>query len=223
MTTEKKLLVQIKGIRDGLLITLGNGEWPALLEALYLHIDEREAFFRGARVALEVGDQIIRAAEMGSLREKLSEKGIALWAVLSNSPKTEETARLLGLSTRIFSPRSERELRTINTSLDESLNAILVQRTLHSGIKVQSKGHAIVFGDINVIVWGRLRGVVHAGAEGNEQATVSALEMAPTQLRIAYVAAIPPKQKGKLMPEVARVYRGQIIVEPWDVKKEGGR
>jgi septum site-determining protein MinC len=98
---------------------------------------------------------------------------------------------------------------------------------------VQSKGHAIVFGDINpgaevivtgnVIVWGRLRGVVHAGAEGNEQATVSALEMAPTQLRIAYVAAIPPKQKGKLMPEVARVYRGQIIVEPWDVKKEGGR
>jgi septum site-determining protein MinC len=175
----------------------------------------------------------IRSRGSNSLREKLSEKGIALWAVLSNSPKTEETARLLGLSTRIFSPRSERELRTINTSLDESLNAILVQRTLHSGIKVQSKGHAIVFGDINpgaevivtgnVIVWGRLRGVVHAGAEGNEQATVSALEMAPTQLRIAYVAAIPPKQKGKLMPEVARVYRGQIIVEPWDVKKEGGR
>jgi hypothetical protein len=70
MTTEKKLLVQIKGIRDGLLITLGNGEWPALLEALYLHIDEREAFFRGARVALEVGDQIIRAAEMGRPRKQ---------------------------------------------------------------------------------------------------------------------------------------------------------
>ncbi|HZU87494.1 MAG TPA: septum site-determining protein MinC [Anaerolineaceae bacterium] len=233
MITEKKVLVQIKGIRDGLLITLGNGEWPTLLDALFQHIAEREAFFRGARVALDVGDQILKAAEMGSLREKLSEKGITLWAVLSNSPKTEETARLLGVATRIFSPRPERELRTLNTSLDESLNAILVQRTLRSGFKVQSPGHAIVMGDVNpgseiiavgnVIVWGRLKGVVHAGAEGDDQATVAALEMIPTQLRIANLVAIPPQQKGKIVPEVARVHHGQIIVEPWDMKKEGGR
>lgn len=233
MIIEKKMLVQIKGIRDGLLITLGGGEWPALSEALFQHVAEREAFFRGARVALDVGDQILKAAEMGSLREKLSEKGITLWAVLGNSPKTEETARLLGLATRIFSPRPERELRTLNTSLDESLNAILVQRTLRSGYKVQSPGHAIVIGDVNpgaeivavgnVIVWGRLRGVVHAGAEGDDHATVAALEMQPTQLRIAAVVAIPPKQKGKFVPEVAHIHHGQIIVEPWDMKREEGR
>ncbi len=233
MITEKKLQVQIKGIRDGLLITLGNGEWPVLLDALYQHIDEREAFFKGARVAIDVGDQILKAAEMGSLRERLSEKGIALWAVLGNSPKTEETARLLGLATKIFSPKPEREMRAFSTNLDESLNAILVQRTLRSGFKVQSPGHAIVFGDINpgaevfasgnIIVWGRLRGVAHAGIDGDDQAFVAALEMAPTQLRIANTVAIPPKQKGKLVPEVARVHHGQIVVEPWDIKKEGGR
>ena len=78
----------------------------------------------------------------------------------------------------------------------------MIRRTLRSGRTVRSQGHVVVFGDVNpgaeiiaagdVIVWGRLRGNVHAGANGDESAFVCALDMTPTQLRIAGYISISP-------------------------------
>jgi septum site-determining protein MinC len=86
----------------------------------------------------------------------------------------------------------------------------------------------VVVGDVNpgaeiiaggsVVVWGRLRGVVHAGAGGNEQAVVCALDLQPTQLRIAAHIAVPPKRKGKPQPELARIRDGQVEAEAWTGK-----
>jgi septum site-determining protein MinC len=67
-------------------------------------------------------------------------------------------------------------------------------------------------------VWGRLRGMVHAGAEGEESAVVCALELSPTQLRIAGQIAISPQRKGKSQPELARLVKGQVVSEPWNPK-----
>ena len=58
MVMDKRVNVQIKGIRDGLLVTLGEGEWPDLQSSLLSRIQERAAFFQGARVALDVGNHI---------------------------------------------------------------------------------------------------------------------------------------------------------------------
>ena len=81
--------------------------------------------------------------------------------------------------------------------------AILVRRTLRSGYSLQHSGHVVVIGDVNpgaeiiaggdVIVWGHLRGMVHAGAEGNDDAVVCALDLAPTQLRIGGLIATTPR------------------------------
>ncbi len=220
--------IQIKGIKDGLLVTLGEGEWSTLEVALLAHVEEKAAFFQGARVALDVGNHILRAAELGALRDRLSSKGISLWAVISNSPVTEQTAQVLGLATRISTPRPERTIRPLDTNL-EGEGAILVQRTLRSGFKVSHHGHIVVLGDINpgaeviaggsVVVWGRLRGVVHAGADGDEKACVCALEMTPTQLRIAGLVTVPPERRGKPEPETARIQNGRVMVEPWNPKK----
>ena len=81
--------IQIKGIRDGLLITLDGATWPELASAFVKNVDERSSFFQGARVALDVGANELRVAELSALRDQLSERGIALWAVLSESPVTE--------------------------------------------------------------------------------------------------------------------------------------
>ncbi len=220
--------MQIKGIKDGLLVTLGEGEWPDLEAAFLKHVDERSSFFQGARVAIDVGNHIVRAAELGALRDRLSDKGISLWAVLSNSPVTESTAQVLGLATRISTPRPERTIRPMDTNLPGE-NAILVQRTLRSGFKVSHNGSVVILGDVNpggevvaggsVIVWGRLRGSVHAGVDGDESAMVCALEMTPMQLRIAgYTHAVQPK-RGKGEPETARIDHGRLVVEPWNPKK----
>ncbi len=220
--------VEIKGIREGLLVTLGEGEWPELQSTLVENIQHRVDFFRGARVALDVGNQILHAVELSRLRDMLSEQGIALWAVLSNSPTTEQTAQTLGLATRLFKPHPERPAPSVDTTLDGEA-AILVRRTLRSGIKLQHPGHVIVIGDVNpgaeivaggdVVVWGRLRGTVHAGAEGNLQSVVCALDLSPTQLRIAGNIAITPQRRGKPLPEIARWVDGHVIAETWNPGK----
>jgi len=76
---------------------------------------------------------------------------------------------------------------------------------------------AEVIAEGDVIVWGKLRCVVHAGASGNENAIVGALVLAPTQLRIGgYIARAPDeKRSNNWSAEIARVRDGQIIVEPW--------
>jgi septum site-determining protein MinC len=223
--------VQIKGVREGLLITLGEGDWLSLQQELMQQIIEQSGFFQGAKVALDVGNQILHAAEMGQLRDQLADKGVSLWAIISNSPKTEQTAQLLGLATRLSSPRPERVIRKLDTNITGD-NTVFVQKTLRSGSKISSAGHVIVVGDVNpgaeisaigsVIIWGRLRGAIHAGSEGNEEAVVCALEMTPMQLRIANIVASFTQKQGKLQPEVALIQKGQVVSQVWSTR-DGGK
>ncbi len=220
-------LIKVKGVREGLLITLGAGEWPSVRAALLEHLSQREKFFQGARVALDVGPRAIRAADLGKLRDQLADRGITLWAVLSTSAKTQANARALGLATRLSRPRPERVVRPRQPQWGGE-EALLVPRTLRSGMRIEFPGHVVVLGHVHpgaeivaggsVIVWGRLHGVVHAGAQGDEQAVVCALDLAPTQLRIAHQVATAPPRQGRAHPEIARLQDGQVIAEPWDAK-----
>ncbi len=220
---ETPSLIQIKGIRDGLLITLDGATWPELVNAFVKNVDERSSFFQGARVVLDVGEKELRVAELSILRDQLSERGITLWAILSESSVTETTAQNLGLATRISKPLPVDNKVTAEPFLEDG--AKWVKGPLRSGGRVLFDGNVVVMGDVNpgaeivaggsVIVWGRLRGVVHAGAKGNEKAVVCALELIPTQLRIAGEIAVSPKKQGKSQPEVACLKDGQLVAEPW--------
>ncbi len=220
---EASSFIQIKGIRDGLLVTLGGASWPELLTALFENIDNRQAFFQGGRMALDVGPHDLRVADLSALRDKLSERGVALWAVLSESSLTEMTAQNLGLATRLTRPRPP-QVPEAPVVLPEDV-AKWVKGPLRSGGKVAFEGNVVVLGDVNpgaeiiaggsIIIWGRLRGVVHAGAQGDESAVVCALELLPTQLRIAGEIAVSPKKQKKTQPEVARLVKGQLTAEPW--------
>jgi septum site-determining protein MinC len=220
---EASSFVQIKGIRDGLLITLSGALWPELVTEFIRNIDERSTFFQGGRVALEVGTQELRVAELASLRDQLSERGVSLWAVLSESEITERTAQNLGLATRLSKPQPA-ELQEAADPLEADV-AKWVKGPLRSGVRIEYAGNVIVLGDVNsgaeivaggsIVIWGRLRGVVHAGANGDETAVVCALELAPTQLRIAGEIAVSPKKQAKSQPEIASLQDGHLTAEPW--------
>jgi len=104
-------------------------------------------------------------------------------------------------------------------------NTILVQRTLRSGQSIQYNGNVVILGDVNpgsevvatgnVIVMGALRGVVHAGAAGDESAVVIAFKLQPTQLRIANHITRPPDDEKDWVnqPEVARIKDGVVTIE----------
>ncbi|MDZ4159088.1 MAG: septum site-determining protein MinC, partial [Anaerolineaceae bacterium] len=135
--------------------------------------------------------------------------------------------RRLGIAPQL-SPQTPERVNRSSSSILEGESAVLLQRTLRSGFKVAFQGHVVILGDVNpgaeivaggsVIVWGCLRGVVHAGAEGNEQAVVCALTLAPTQLRIAGAIAVTPPGKGASQPEIARLHEGQVVAVRWKAK-----
>ena len=65
------------------------------------------------------------------------------------------------------------------------------------------------------MVWGRLRGIAHAGQDGDTKAKIVALQLRPLQLRIAdAVARGPEDQPQPGLAEEARLEGGSIMIEP---------
>lgn len=223
--TETNPLIQIKGLRDGLLVSLDDAPWEEQRVALLSQVDDQPAFFQGARLALDVASQVLHVNELVDLRDQLSGRGIFLWAVISESPTTEKTAQLLGLATRISKPRPEEGRKFAVEDLGEE-TALFLQRTLRSGTRIEFAGHIVILGDVNpgaeiiaqgnVMVWGRVRGMVHAGVKGNRNAVICALDLSPTQLRIAdeVSAALRPQENPR--PEIVRINKdGKLQAELW--------
>jgi septum site-determining protein MinC len=222
---ETNSLIQIKGLRDGLLVSLDDAPWDEQRTAFLAQVDAQPAFFKGARLALDVASQVLHVNDLVDLRDQLSERGISLWAVISESPTTEKTAQLLGLATRVSKPRPEESRQFLVKDLGDE-TALFLERTLRSGTRIEFAGHVVVLGDVNpgaeiiaegnVIIWGRLRGMVHAGAKGNKTAVICALDLSPTQLRIAEEVSASLKPQENPKPEVARINEnGKLQAEFW--------
>jgi septum site-determining protein MinC len=227
--SDSNSLIQIKGLRDGLLVSLGNAAWDELRSALMEQIEARQSFFQGARVAIDVGSQIFHVNELSELRDTLSERGINLWAVVSESPTTEKTAQLLGLATRISKPRPQETTRLPAEAAGGEGAVKWIGRTLRSGTRIEFPGNVVVLGDINpgaevvadgsILVWGRVRGVAHAGANGNQSAVVCGLDLSTGQIRIAGAAIVPLERGGEIRPEKISLKDGVLQVEVWQVNQ----
>lgn len=130
---------------------------------------------------------------------------------------------------------------------DKLLPTLMLKQTLRSGQSVHYPGHVLIVGDVNagaeitakgdVVVWGVLKGVVHAGSEGDRQAVIRAHRIDALQLRIADILArrtergypgnlprpsgepgptLPPglldTQGGGLLTQVAEVHQQEIRI-----------
>ena len=217
-------LIQIKGLRDGLLVTLSDASWAELRAALMEQIEARQSFFHGARVALDVGGQVFHVNELSELRDTLSERGVNLWAVVSESPTTEKTSQLLGLATRISKPRPQEMARPPAEEVGSGA-AMWIGRTLRSGTRIEFAGNVVVLGDVNpgaevvaegnVLVWGRVRGLIHAGVSGEESAFVCGLDLSAAQIRIGSAAANSSERGGEVRPEKFFLEDGIVKVQTW--------
>lgn len=218
--------MEIKGIKEGILITFQDQDWQVSKEALIDTIKEKQAFFQGAQLVLDVGNSVLGTSTLDELREILANHSVSLYGVLSKSMVTRDAVQTLGLITKLEKPATQPDpkLKPLDVVLSGE-PALFIRRTMRSGFTVKYHGHVVVLGDVNpgaeivasgsVIVWGRLRGTVHAGAEGDQTAVVCALDLSPTQLRIASNIAITPDEEVVPKPEVASILEDQIIAEPW--------
>ncbi len=233
--------VAIKGIREGLLITLGDGSYEDVLHQLSLELLRKRAFIQGSRMVLQLYERPLLRHQLAELQELFEQHELTLWTVLTEQPSTRAAARELGLATRLAGsqtdldgnvlPKGQTDNRSLAGTSPSNPNEVdqsglFLKETLRSGRSVYHEGPIIIIGDVNpgaeiiaggdVIVWGRLRGLVHAGAMGDETSIICALELNPTQLRIADQIAIPPEETGqKPVPEQAFIRSNQIVAEPW--------
>ena len=102
---------------------------------------------------------------------------------------------------------------------------MLHRGTVRSGDHIEAAGSLLVLGDVNpgarlsagghVLVWGRLRGVAHAGCHGDQGARIVAMGLQPLQLRIADVIARGPQEAPPPgLAEQASLSAGAIRIDP---------
>ncbi len=161
------------------------------------------------------GDRLLDNRQLQQLAETLGESQLQLKSVATSRRQTAIAAATAGYSVEQVQRENPlfQDPKPTSTPLAE---ALYLQMTVRSGVEIRHPGTVIVLGDVNpggiviadgdILVWGRLRGVAHAGAGGNQECLIMALKMEPTQLRIAdAVARAPEKSPTQLYPEVAYV------------------
>jgi septum site-determining protein MinC len=241
--------ITIKGIREGLLVTLPttSSTWPNALAQLEARLSASPAFFKGARMGLIVGARGLGEDDIRAARDLLLRHDVTLWALIADNPATQDVAAHLGLDNKLppREPRVERsqpvsastpaepaptsEHPATQAATEVSDAGMVVRRTLRSGVSLRHPGSIVVIGDVHsgaeiiaggdVVVWGKLHGTVHAGAFGDNEAVVCALDLAPTQLRIGrYITRSPDERRRKAQPETGRVKGGRIEVVAWNPK-----
>ena len=143
----------------------------------------------------------------------------------STSSKTIVSSQSLGYRSQLIIENYSNKTSNINEKNLTFSKTIFHQGTLRSGEYLESPGDLLILGDVNpgakvsaegnIIIWGRLLGIAHAGSQGNSKATISALQLRPVQLRIAKKVARGPKEKPELgLAEQARIDSEEIIISP---------
>ncbi len=162
-------------------------------------------------VCLVAGDRLLDTRQLQTIAETLSEVQLILTTVRTNRRQTAVAAATMGYS--VEQNLGNSSLKTPPSSELILAEPLYIQQTVRSGVEIRHPGTIIICGDLNpggiaiaqgdIFVWGRLRGVAHAGAQGNRKSLIMA-QMEFTQLRIADTKARSPENLPQnFQPEVA--------------------
>ncbi len=239
------MAINIKGRADGVIIEIGRGNWEILNEALRKRLNQAGGFFRGGNVALDLAERSLQESDLRLICDVLVAHGMKPALIRTSPDRTFQSALMLGLAGTLESNEG-RPLETVNAapSNQESQTHYVYRGALRSGQVLKRRSHILIIGDVNpgseviatgdILIWGRLRGIAHAGVEGDVRAMVAAFDIDPVQLRIADAVAMGNSGQSEggyrwvwsrnteKRPEVARLVNGQISIEPWDEAKTGG-
>jgi len=224
--------IVVRGTRDGLVIVLPErGTTRELVQSLIQRIAGAEGFFRGAEVVLDYGTRTVIGEEIAVLRQVIEERGITLRTATATGFDSRSTLRALGyspLSAMPQPPVKGDESHHVPVMPRDELPMRYVRRTFRSGMSLHHPGHLTVLGDVNpgaeltaagdIVVFGSIRGVVHAGVMGDTGAIIAALSMTPTQLRIGTIygrPAEPGADDAGEGPCIAHLDGGELVIVPW--------
>ncbi len=206
--------VMIKGNKYGIIVVLSPDEEFEVLKQLTADkFRESSKFFENAKMAISFEGRKLTNEEQKEILDIIDENTeMQIVCVIEHDTDTEET----------FRKTLEQKLMDLSNNTGQFYKGIL-----RSGACVEFETSVIVIGDVNhgakvvskgnIIVLGSLKGNAFAGACGNTNSFVVALDMSPTQIRIADVIARSPDKpvKNELKEtKIAFLEDGNIYIEP---------
>lgn len=238
--------VNIRGRNEGVAVEIGAGHWQDVLNLLSYRLEQSSGFFRNGMVAVDVSGRALNEFELSAMRNVMVAFEMDPSVVRTASERTFQSGLALGMAMTQVAPDGTVVNEAQKAVASGSPSGYYVYRgSLRSGQIFYRHEHVIILGDVNpgaevisdgdVLVWGRLRGTAHAGARGNSESVVGALDLDPVQLRIDRVigaAQAGMSEKGprwgtsrsaQRRPEIARLVGGRLSIEPWDeIRTPGG-
>jgi septum site-determining protein MinC len=194
--------------------------WSEIWEQIQQRLAGAKRFWQPLTpVHLYAQDRLIDTRQLQVIANALEEVQLSLQLVHTSRRQTAVAAATAGYSVQQHNPHN------LAMSRDALAEPLYLQMTVRSGMEIRHPGTVVIIGDVNpggeiiaagdIIVWGNLKGIAHAGSRGNEQCLIMALQMFPTQIRIAnFIARSPEQQPVNLEPEVAHVVDGAIRITP---------
>jgi septum site-determining protein MinC len=197
---------------------------------IQLRLNAGERFWQAhTPVELFAGRRLMDQRQLQTLAELLSQSQLSLKRVHTLRRQTAIAAAMSGYAVEQEPVVAPLALSGPSSTLP-SADPLYLETTLRSGTEICHPGSVIIVGDLNpgssivadgdIVIWGRLRGTVHAGAQGNRRCRIMALQMEATQLRIADQIARAPKPPAESYPEVAYVTPEGIRLTRAIMKKE---
>lgn len=205
--------VIIKGTKSGIIVVLDSSmDFEELKQNVAAKFKESSKFLGNATMALSFEGRELNNDEQRELLDTINANSDLRIVCIIDTDKEKEELFSKSLNERLMELQSNTgqfykgNLRSGQVLEVES--SIIVIGDVNNGAKVVSKG--------NVIILGSLKGNVFAGASGNSNAFVVALDMEPVQIRIADIIARAPDKKSKDVKreaKIAFVDDGNIYIE----------
>lgn len=206
--------VIIKGNKYGIIVVLNPDiDFDQLKEQVTIKFRESSNFFKNAKMAISFEGRTLSNEEQKDILDIIGENtDMHIVCVIDNDPDKEE----------LFKKTLEQKLMELENNSGQFYKGIL-----RSGASLEFENSVVIIGDVNngarvvskgnIIVLGSLKGNAFAGATGNTNAFVVALDMRPTQIRIADTIARSPDKPVKdaaKETKIAFLEDGNIYIEP---------
>jgi len=195
--------INVRGIKGGVLISLPEKPWYHQRDMLISRIQTRERFFKGGRIALDVGSTEWSPDQLLKLLRDLSDEGVCLWAVLTTSEVTKDSARSFELQTSISAQNSAEKPENRPSNVDGH-SVEWYAKSLEKGEKVAFRANGVVIGDVpdgaeviaagSLLVWGTVRGEIKAGCGGDAHSQLLVLRYAGNGLSLCGQLVEVPKK-----------------------------
>ncbi len=202
MGSSDETLIRIKANKDGfVLVPHPAAPFDSILKELQDRLSKTRDFFARSEMVLDLRRRSLKTSQIAALHKLLKEKGQVRMVEVQLSDDLRMALDHLPAPAQPPPPPPPR--RASREDRDRTDVPVIIRSTCRSGIRIESPSDCVILGDVNpgaeilavgdIIVFGNLRGIAHAGALGDRSARIWAFSIEPSQIRIADLVAIPPK------------------------------